>query len=217
MRYAIFDMDGTLVDSMSHWRKVVENFTASLNLGITQEEVEMLKGRNWIAKLTDLLNEKYNYDTTSEKLRSSVSAFMRKKYQEEVELLDTSRQLLDNFKASGVKMCVCSATDFEMMELMLKRLDLEKYFEFTVHCRAFGKEKDEKDIFIHCMKRLGAKSPEEVAVFEDALYSAKTARDNGFYVVGINDPTELDQETLKKVAHQYVNNYSELNYDLLPK
>ena len=102
------------------------------------------------------------------------------------------------------------------MQPALERLDLLKFFEFTCHCNEFGKEKNQPDIFFHCMERLGAKTPEEVAVFEDAVYSASTAKKAGFYVVGIFDSTEHKSELMAQICDQYINDFSEADVSLMP-
>ena len=67
------------------------------------------------------------------------------------------------------------------------------------------------------MQRLGAQSPRQVAVFEDALYSASTAKKAGFYLVGMYDKTEKNTDKLEEIADQYVTDYSRLDYRLLPE
>jgi beta-phosphoglucomutase-like phosphatase (HAD superfamily) len=103
-----------------------------------------------------------------------------------------------------------------MMAPALDRLDLHKFFEFTCHCNDFGSEKNKPDIYLHCMEKLGAKSPAEVAVFEDALYAVKTVSEAGFYTVGIYDITEKNKEEMQKYCHQYIENYNQLDMDKLP-
>ena len=56
-----------------------------------------------------------------------------------------------------------------------------------------------------------------MAVFEDALYSAKTAKMAGFYVVGMYDKTETNKEQMQNTVDRYVYDYSELDFDKLPK
>ena len=57
---------------------------------------------------------------------------------------------------------------------------------------------------------MGARQPEEVAVLEDAPYAARTARDAGFYAVGVYDPfSKQKQEELRGIVAEYIADYRE--------
>ena len=83
-------------------------------------------------------------------------------------------------------MCVASATAGELMEACLSRLDAAKYFEFLLSCEEVGSGKSRPDVFLEAARRLGAR-PGEIAVYEDALHAALTARKAGFYTVAVYD------------------------------
>ena len=220
MRYAIFDLDGTIVDSMIYWRGFEKAFL--IEHGIKEENIKKLSandwvGSDWVEALCSFFNKEYGFDLTPEKFHQWGIEFMMRKYATEVVFKPGAQQLLDTLKEQGVKMCVCSSTDRFIMEPVLQKYDLDKYFEFTVHCREYGVEKDNPEIFRYCMNRLGAENPAEVAVFEDAYYSLSTAAAAGFYTVGMYDVTEKQGEKVKATANQYVTDYAQLNYTDLPK
>ncbi len=201
---------------MRIWRGVTDNYIKSLNIDDEIEEIKTVHKTKWREEIVRILKEKHNILTSVKEISAWVYDYMTNQYANHIILKPSSRELLDRFSDEGVKMCVCTSSDRILIEPLLKNLDMEKYFDFTVHCKEYGKEKDEKDIFFHCMKELGAKNPSEVMVFEDALYSAKTAREHGFYVVGRIDDTEINQAELQRVSHQYVNSFHELDYTKLP-
>lgn len=220
MRYAIFDLDGTLVESMIYWRGFEKAFL--LENGIKEENIKKLSkndwiGSDWVEALCAFFNREYNFDLTPEGFHKWGIDYMMRKYATEIDYKPGAKQLLDKFLADGVKMCICSSTDRSIMEPLLKRFDMDKYFQFTVHCRQFGKEKNDPEIFMHCMRELGAEKPSEVAVFEDAFYSASTAKAAGFYTVGMYDVTEKSGDKLKELADQYVTDYAQLDYSRLPE
>ena len=220
MRYAIFDLDGTIVDSMVYWRGFEKAFL--LENGIKEEDIQKLSkndwiGSDWVEALCEFFNKEYHFDLTPEKFHQWGIDFMMRKYETDVEFKPGAQQLLENLLAQGVKMCVCSSTDRFIMEPVLKKYDLDKYFQFTVHCREYGVEKNDPEIFRYCMNRLGAENPSEVAVFEDAYYSISTAASAGFYTVGMYDVTEKNTEKVKEVANQYVTDYADLDLEALPE
>ncbi len=216
MRYAIFDLDGTIVDSMGYWRGLAKAFIAEKKLG-DMEEFNNFTGTDWVEKLCNFFNERYNMDITPEKFMQWGIDFIMRKYADDVLPKAGAFHMLDNLKEQGVKMCICSSTDRYMMEPVLKKYDLEKYFEFTEHCRRYGKEKNDPEIYLHCMKKLGAENPAEVAVFEDAHYAATTVKNAGFYLVAMHDVNEPRTAELETVADQYVTDYAQLDYSKLPE
>ncbi len=217
MRYAIFDFDGTLVDSMTMWRGVGKAF-------LEQNGYPPLKYQKpsdndkWEKDFLNAVNEQLGLKVTYDEFYTWFSKYVFDQYANCIPLKPTAYDFLEKLHRHGVKMCLCSSTHREMMEPALERLNLDKFFEFTCHCGEFGKEKNEPDIFIHCMKKLGAENPNEVAVFEDALYAAQTAHNAGFYTVGIYDVTELKSLQLKEFCDQYITgDYTQVDFDKLPE
>ena len=215
MRYAIFDFDGTLIDSMTMWRNMGNIFLKENNLPPLKYQKKM-RNDTWEVEFLKAVNEQLGLDISQEFFFKWFSDYVIDAYDKHLPLKPTAYEFQEKLHNDGVKMCICSSTHRFMMEPALKRLDLLKFFEFTCHCNDFGMEKDKPDIYLHCAEKLGAASPSEVAVFEDALYAVKTVSEAGFYTVGIYDVTEKNTEEVKRYCHQYIENYNQLDFDKLP-
>lgn len=215
MKYAIFDLDGTLVDSMTMWRSVGKTFLEQHNYP-PLKYAKKSSNDTWEKDFLNAVREQLNIDISDEYFFNWFSEYVIKQYADVLQLKPYALQLLDRLKSEGVKMCICSSTHRFMMQPALERLELEKYFDFTCHCNEFGKEKNQPDIFLYCMEKFGADKPADIAVFEDALYSAKTAKNAGFYVVGIYDVTETENEQMKQICDQYISDFSKLDFSVLP-
>ncbi len=215
MRYAIFDLDGTLADSMKMWRSVGKIFLEEHGyppLKFTKQS----SNDTWEKDFVSAVNEQLDADITEDYFFRWFSGYVIEQYEKHIPLKPFAYEFLENLKNQGVKMCICSSTHRFMMQPALERLDILKFFEFTCHCNEFGKEKNQPDIFFHCMKKLGAEKPEEVAVFEDAVYSASTAKKAGFYVVGVKDSTEYKAELMSQICDQYIDDFSQADVSLMP-
>lgn len=212
MKYAIFDFDGTLVDSMVMWRSVGKTF-------LNQHGYPPLKftkqssNDTWEQDFLAAVNEQLGLNITYEYFFNWFSEYVKEQYSIHIPLKETAYNFLETLYNNGVKMCICSSTHREMMQPALDRLNLSRFFEFTCHCNEFGKEKNDSSIFIHCMEKLGASCPDEVCVFEDAFYAANTARNAGFYTVGIYDITEHKIEQMKEICHQYITDYTQFDFE----
>ena len=215
MRYAIFDFDGTLIDSMTMWRNVGKTFLEKNNLPPLKYQ-KKLRNDTWEVEFLKEVNAQLGLDISREFFFNWFSEYVMDSYRNQLDLKPTAYEFLEKLYNDGVKMCICSSTHRFMMEPALQRLDLLKFFEFTCHCNEFGKEKNQPDIYLHCMKKLGAENPAEVAVFEDALYALKTVSDAGFYTVGVYDVTENNTEEVAKHCHQYIKDYTQIDHNKLP-
>lgn len=215
MRYAIFDFDGTLIDSMTMWRNIGKIFLETHNLPPLKYTKQM-QNDTWEVEFVAAVNEQLGLNITQDYFFKWFSDYVVEAYGKHLQLKPTAYDFLNKLHSDGVKMCLCSSTHRFMMEPALKRLDLLKFFEFTCHCNEFGKEKNQPDIFLHCMEKLGADRPCEVAVFEDALYAARTAANASFYTVGIQDVTEKKTAEMQAVCNQYIEDYTQLDLSQLP-
>jgi len=212
---AIFDLDGTITDSMGYWRGMDREFLSRHGVK-DPESLPTIYDRDWMEKILELVNSRHGLSLTKKDMHEWILENIYKHYSNDVTFKPGAHELLEKLSEMGIRMCICSSTDRYLMEPALKRLDIDKYFEFTLHCREFGMEKNDPEIFRYCADRLGESDMSKVVVFEDASYAASTAKEAGCYVVGMYDKTETHPEIIRRAADQYVADYSELDFTLLP-
>ena len=190
MRYklAIFDMDGTLVDSMRYWQLLGREYLASKGVTDIPEEVLEKTKPMTMTESSALFIETFGFPGTPEEVAAEINGMMEMHYRKDVPLKDGVAEYLKSLAECGVRMCVASATAEPLMQACLKRLGVLECFEFLLSCETVGAGKNRPDVYFAAAQRLGCR-PEEAAVYEDALYAAKTAKQAGFYVVGIYDET----------------------------
>ena len=101
-------------------------------------------------------------------------------------------------------MCVASATAEDLMDACLTRLGVARYFSFLLSCETVGAGKNRPDVYLEAAKRLGA-PPEDIAVYEDALYAANTAKQAGFYTIAVRDDSNQPLwETLTALTDEVI-------------
>ena len=184
--YAIFDMDGTLVDSMGYWRNMEREFLISK--GITDRLDEILEATKPMA-LTEscaYFSSFCGIDCSPEQFISEIETIMAQHYSRDVRIKSGVREYLDSLRDKGIPMCVASATGKPLVELCLETLGLKDYFSFILSCVEVGAGKNRPDVFLEAARRLGAE-PADCAVFEDAIYAVRSAKEAGFYVVAVKD------------------------------
>ena len=182
---AIFDMDGTLLNSMDYWAIAASEYLRGL--GITpfdSEDRHFLEDgmKVWYESAVKNHGLTASYDEVG----AGIYKIMDKYYESEVCLKDGVYEMLEALKAHGVKMCIASATDKEYVKKILTRLGIMDYFSAIFTSKEVGKGKRFPLIYQVAMEYLGT-DPETTYVFEDAIYAMRTAYGAGFRVVGIYD------------------------------
>lgn len=185
-RYAIFDMDGTLVDSMSYWKALGRDYLAGLGVRATAGQLEPI-GPMTMLESAAYFMETFGVPGPAQRIVDEMHAVMDSHYRNDVPLKPGVKEYLEELRGRGVRMCVATATAEPLSHACLSRLGVDGCFDFILSCETIGVGKTRPDIYHLAAERLGA-APAETAVFEDAFYAVKTAKQAGFYTVGIYEP-----------------------------
>mgnify|MGYP004463924967 FL=1 len=207
----IFDMDGTLTDSMT---AVWENAPLALlrrygrtpkaDLRTTLLSMGMQDGALYLIR-------EYELPLKPEEYYGVMRSVIAELY-ETVELKPGVREMLARLKAEGARMCICSNTWSDQCKTVLTRLGLDDYFEFYVEAQGVL-HKSHPAVFFETLEHLGGSDPSRCAVCEDSLYAARTAHDAGFYVVGIQDAASASDELeLRRISDQFLKDWNELEW-----
>lgn len=182
----IFDMDGTLVDSMGYWRNLGREYLR--NKGVTGDLEEILARTDpmTMEESAELFRETFGLEGTAASISEEILSVMDYHYRTDVPLKPGVREYLDALKAAGVKMAVATATPEDLARLCLERLGVAEDFVTILSCDAVSAGKDRPDVFLEAA-RLMETAPADTAVFEDAGFAGKTAKEAGFYVVAVYD------------------------------
>ena len=205
---AIFDFDGTLFDSMHVWKGIRYKFFEILGLELTPEEEEMFKGL-FLRESLNLAIERFNLDKSYEELLEMLFDYIKSRYLMETEPKNDIIDFLEKLKSKGVKMGIATATGESALLAVLEKYGMTDYFSAIYSTYTVGASKTEPKVYDVVLDAIGT-DKETTWVFEDALYAAKTAKANGYNVVGIYDKSEPNQEELKNLVDIYIHNYDEL-------
>lgn len=206
IKYAIFDADGTLMDSMHIWDTLDSAFL--MMRGIEPKESRIFRKYGYVNAIKYFL-ENYDLDMTAEEIRADIMKILEYYYNNVPKAKDGVREFLQTLRNNGVRCVVATATDRYLMEPALERNGLLEYFEAVFSTREIGISKHEPDIFNMARDFLGA--DENTFIFEDAAYAIDTAKKAGYKVVAIEDySAEEEREHIREVADFYVADYSEI-------
>ena len=185
MKGAIFDMDGTLLDSMHVWRTKGEDYLRSRGLEPHAGANEATQYMS-MAQMAGYFRAEYGLRDSEQQIIDDLNRMVENQYLHVVLAKEGVPEALERLAGQGVRMCVATATDLPLVEAALKRTGLLPYFSAVFTCTGVGAGKDRPDIYCRAQEHLGAAISETV-VFEDALYAVRTAKRAGFYVAGVYD------------------------------
>ncbi len=209
-KYAIFDMDGTIVDSMGYWKELAVEFLHSKGIfDISEELLIKIRPMTMTESSTVFINE-FNLPLTVPEVISEMNRIMTEHYYHDIELKNGIVSYLDIMKSRGVHMCVASATPKPLIEACLKRLEVSDYFDFIISCDEVGAGKGSPAVYYACGDRFGNIKAEDIAVFEDAIFAGRTAKIANFYLVGIYDEISSDTwNELSEISDEIITDWNE--------
>ena len=209
---AIFDMDGTLLDSMPVWHRLTQNYLKQFNVHITDEDFAACEGFSQPEVADYFLARHPELPLTRETMLGGMDALITSRYESIAVPKDGVLDFLEGMRRQGVKMAIATLTARRHAEKALLDRDMMQYFEFMLTIEDIGVSKREPDIYLAAAERLGL-APADCMVFEDAPYAGVTAHRAGFQLCGLAEPAYAAGEAeLRSVSDVFIErSYSELD------
>jgi HAD superfamily hydrolase (TIGR01509 family) len=200
---AIFDVDGTILDSMYVWEHTGELYLKKIGekpeAGLDKKLFSMTMKEG-----AEYLRRAYKLSITPEDIIKGINATVSASYERDIMPKEGVVDFLKDMYNSGVEITVATSTDREHIEAAFKRLQIMKYFSRIYTCSEKGCSKSSPYIFSNIAREMKLNT-DEIWVFEDAVYAAKAAKSAGLRVAGIYDIASKDsQEELKEIADIYL-------------
>lgn len=207
---AIFDMDGTIIDSMFIWDTIGEDYLRSLGIEPKEDLKETFKTFT-LEQSAQYYRKNYGVILTVSQIKDGINNMVEEIYREKVTLKSGVGDFLAKLSALGVKMCIVTVTDRYIAENVLHRLGVDKYFSEIFVCSEIGFNKESPQIYRHALNHLGTKK-EETMVFEDVLHAVKTAKNDGFKVAAVYDSNETNQKEIKEISDYYIKDFTDFSF-----
>ena len=209
-RGLIFDMDGTLLESMTLWHTLGERYLKGRGIhevphgmNETLYPMDMHQSARWI-------KDHFGLPDSPEDIIEGVESMLEAQYHHHIEPKAGTGAFLEKLAATGrYRMCLATATARHLVEPALERTGLARFFEFIITTQEVGVGKHRPDVFLKALEQLDLPLSEAV-VFEDALYAVETAKKAGFAVVAVADAeARSEQDAIRRVADAFVERIEE--------
>ena len=204
----IFDLDGTLVDSMWVWEKVDETFLGQLGIEVPSDMNKDLEGKSF-TETAIYFKERFKLEMSVEEIKQSWNEMGWEFYTHQVPLKKGVKEFLEFLSEQGIKMGIATSNSIELVRAVLKALDIERYFgQIRTSCEV-GRGKPFPDIYLKVAEDLQV-DPSRCLVFEDIPNGVRAGKNAGMTAWGVLDRQEaaLWEET-KDLADDHITDYHE--------
>lgn len=203
---AIFDCDGTLLDTMPLWREAAAKYLSGLGI-----EVDKALGAKFfemtVPESAQMIRKEFNLDSTVEEITTGIYEVVSREYHDKVGLKPGAGEFIKTLTRHGIPLTVVSSGSEALIRPALARLGLEKNFLEILASNETGLHKRQPDMFLAATRLMGV-TPQDTWVFEDALYAIRVAKAVGFHTVAIRDEASLaEREALEAEAEAYWEEY----------
>jgi len=197
---ALFDLDGTLLDSLYVWGRVDEIFFRRRGMQVPDDYAKAISGMGYVATAL-YTKERFGLLETAGEIADEWTAIAMDEYARNVPLKPGSREALEMLREKGVRMCVVTSNSRSLCEPCLVRLGILDMFEFLLTIDEAGSAtKGDGAIYAMAAERLGVKN-EECAVFEDTCEGVTGAKLQGMQAYCVYDPLSTHEtDTVLRIA-----------------
>lgn len=209
IKYAVFDLDGTLFDSMWLWKQIDFDYLAKRGVAVPDDYMKCI---NHMSIMDTALYsiERFGLKDSPEQLIEEWLDMAKQAYHNKINLKPYVAEFLEMLKGKNICMAVATSLSLELAIPALKRNGIYHYFDKVVNCEQVKRGKGFPDIYLKAIEQTGY-TPNECVVFEDILQGVKGAKSGGFFVVGVYDEeSKSDHSQIKKLADMFVNSFQEL-------
>ena len=205
----IFDMDGSLVDSMWMWRAIDIAYLGKFGISLPENLQSEIEGMSF-GETAVYFKEHFPIPDSLEEIKADWNRMAWDKYMYEVPLKQGIPEFLAGCSANGIKLGIATSNSRELVENVAKVHRLREYFTSIMTGCDVARGKPFPDIYLAVAEQLGA-SPGRCLVFEDIVAGIQAGKNAGMRVCAVEDSySAQDREKRKRLADYYIEEYTGL-------
>ena len=205
----IFDLDGTLVDSMWMWKEIDIEYLAKFGLECPDDLQKVIEGMSF-SETAVYFKERFHIKDSLDEIKQDWIRMSLNKYKYEVTLKPGVKEFLDWADERGMSMGIATSNGKDMVDACLNSLKIAGYFRQVTTACEVAAGKPAPDIYLKVASDLGA-APKDCAVFEDVPAGIEAGKNAGMVVFAVEDEFSLPMtEEKKEKADYYIRDYYEL-------
>lgn len=205
----IFDLDGTLVDSMWVWSQIDIDYLKTKGHSMPEDLRNKISHLSF-SQTAIYFKERFNLDDSIDEILDDWHKMAFNHYSNDVKLKLGAKDFLNHLKASDIKIGLATSNSVPLLEACLKNNGIYDYFDSITTTDEVSNGKNCPDVYLLAADKLGI-SPKDCLVFEDILPAIQGAKAANMKVIAVKDDECLDsKEELLKYADKYIHSFTEL-------
>ena len=204
----IFDVDGTMLDSMCIWRDLGIRYLKSVGVEAEDSIADILYPMS-LEESSSYLKERFHLPDTVERIKVDTLRLIENFYLNEVAVKEGLIDYLGYLNENNIPMIIATSSDADLIRRTLERMKISHFFKGILTCTELGTSKREPYIYLKASQFIDT-DPRETVVFEDVLHGIRAASSAGFITVAVADPSNKpDRDELKKLSDYFIEDFSD--------
>lgn len=210
MKAAIFDMDGTLLDSMGMWCGLAPSFCKNHGIAWSRQLADDLLGMEFPEAAGYFISRFPQLDMTPEELIAAWNGMIHFSYLNEVVPKPFAIDYIRQLNRANIPCAIATMTTHVLADAVLAHHGITPLVQTVLTPEDVGGiGKEQPDIYLEAARRLSAPA-NRCVVFEDTLFAIKTAAQAGFTVWAVDEPLQQGRREIENTCHRYINSFKEL-------
>jgi HAD superfamily hydrolase (TIGR01509 family) len=209
VKAVLFDLDGTLIDSMWVWKTIDIEFLGGYGIELPEDLQDNIEGMSF-TETAAYFKERFQFEETVEEIKNIWNEMAFEEYTTTVQLKEGVVKFLEYLKKNGIKAGISTSNSMELVQGVLKAKGIHHMFDTVLTACEVKVGKPSPDIYLKTAEKLNVK-PEECLVFEDIPMGILAGKNANMKVCTIYDDFSKNQEEKKRhLADYYINTFHEV-------
>lgn len=205
----LFDMDGTLADSMWIWKQIDIEFLGRRKIPMPEDLQEGIEGMSF-SETAVFFKERFGLSESLDEIKAEWNQMAYEKYRDVIPLKPGADEFLNYIKSLGIRTAICTSNSRELIDVAVTSRKIDNRIDYVVTACEVNAGKPAPDIYLHAAKVLGV-SPEDCVVFEDIPAGILAGKRAGMSVCAVEDEySAYCREEKKALADYYITDFRDL-------
>lgn len=210
IKAVIFDLDGTLVDSMGIWKEIDIEYLGARGLTLPADLQKSIEGMSF-SETAHYFKERFQLSDTIDEIKAAWNQMAWDKYSKEIQFKTGAKEFVKYLREHGIKTGIATSNSIELVKAVLGNHDMEKYFDSIHTSCEVSKGKPAPDIYELVARDLGVKAS-QCLVFEDVPQGIMAGKNAGMKVCAIADSySEPFVDKKKEISDYFIEDYFEID------